>query len=305
MSDFETYDLLDLARNPNELYSLAGGLLPEMAETLRFDLSNSPNIANLREFIGYISPEKTLQDNIALTTERLSRTNADPVKMAADWIDRSGSLNELYRGFVTQDAKITEKGFDAAVFNTAVARWQERRAKMLIELKEEGIKFGRAIIFAGNRNMGPTEHSEVEAMMSKNGVAPTESEFASSYIRDMLVANDIDTQVVAVDSNNGDEVIKEGILQNPYIYDGGVLVVGNAPSTVQAAAQFRKAARTIELPYAHEFDIDGNQLMMAGDTIPVARHGESPETHQNPFSSLGQIARNAMFLYEQSKTLEI
>ena len=59
MSDFETYDLLDLARNPNELYSLAGGLLPEMAETLRFDLSNSPNIANLREFIGYISPEKT------------------------------------------------------------------------------------------------------------------------------------------------------------------------------------------------------------------------------------------------------
>ena len=304
MSDFESYDLADISRNPNRLYELSDGLVPEMAQALGFELSETPDVDNLKAFIGYISPEKTLQDNVALTRERLAKiSDVDAVTTTANWVERSGSLNVISRSFVYPAGDLTRIGFGAAIFNTGVARWQERRAKELIALKERGVRFGEVIIFAGNRKMGETEHSEVEAIAKRTGELPTESDFASSYIKDMLTAKDIKTDVVAVDSSNADEIIREGILRKGYLYDLAILAIGNAPSTIQVAAQYRKAARSIEVDEGFRFDEVGNQLYMAGDSIPVARHGENPATHQNPISALGQIARNALMLYEQSKTL--
>ena len=301
MANFQTYDLLDLADNPRGVYDLANELLPEMAEAMGYDLGETPNTEILQGLIGHIGPAKTLQDNIGLVQERLG-TSADAVTIAADWAERSGCLDKTSRGFMHPGVDLSKIGFGAVVFNTGVGRWQERRAKQVIELKESGVKFQKAIIFAGNRAMAETEHPEVAEMAKAHGHPPTESDFASTYITDILSANDISADVVVIESANGDEVFREGIKKKGFLYDWSILAVGNAPSTIQVAAQYRKAACSLDLDDDSRFDATGRQLYMAGDSIAVARQGESPATHQNPFTALGQIARNALMLHEQSRS---
>ena len=72
-----------------------------------------------------------------------------------------------------------------------------------------------------------------------------------------------------------------------------VLAISNAPAAIQTAGQFRIAARVIDAG----FDKAGDQLFVLADGIDVARGGEGPATHQNPFTALGQVARSALFLY--------
>lgn len=301
MSNFQTYDLLDIADNPRGVYDLADQLLPEMAEAMGYELGETPKTENIQGLIGHIGPAKTLQENIELVQQRLA-TTADAVTIAADWAERSGCLDKTTRGFISPGADLLKVGFGAAVFNTGVGRWQERRAKQVIELKESGVKFAKVIIFAGNRAMAETEHPEVVEMTKTHGYPPTESDFASTYIADILRANDISADVVAIDSANGDEVFREGLKKRGFLYDWSILAIGNAPSTIQVAGQYRKAARSLEEDDGIRFDRVGGQLYMAGDSIGVARHGESPATHQNPFTALGQIARNALMLHEQSRS---
>ncbi len=304
MSDFGNYRLEDIARNPERgVYDLADGLLPEMAHAMGYELSEVPTTETLQGFIGHIGPAKTLQDNFSLVQERLA-TQADATTIAADWVDRSGSLLTLGRSFrgrlVASAQPLLPRRLDSAVFNTAVGRWQERRARKLIDLAEQGKKVGRVIILAGNRTMGENEHPEVAKMANADGELPTEARFAAAYIADMLKANDVaPVHVVPVESSVGDEIFKQGISLRGHLLNDAVLAVGNAPATIQVAGQFRKAARSIK----PGFDDAGLQLFMAGDTIEVARHGESPATHQNPFTALGQIARNALVLHQEAQSL--
>lgn len=46
-----------------------------------------------------------------------------------------------------------------------------------------------------------------------------------------------------------------------------------------------------------DFDKHGNQLFVKTDARLAAANGESPVTHQNPIAALGQLGRNALFLY--------
>ncbi len=295
MSDFHNYDIFDLAHSPNGVYGLADGLLPEMAEATGYDLEATPTTEAIQGFIRHIGPAKTLQDNIGLVQEHLA-TNSDAVTIASNWAERSGSLQEMHGGFADPEIPYPSS-LKVAVFNTAVGRWQERRAKKVLELVERGVDIRHVAIFAGNRAMTEVEHPEVSEIAKRDGDLPTEARFAELYTAEMLRSAGVDTNVISVDSSVGDEIFKEGLTLNEWLFNYQVLAVGNAPSTVQVAGQYRKAARSIE-----SWDNSGRQLFMAGDSIPVARHGEGPATHQNPFTALGQIARNALILHEQSQS---
>jgi len=209
------------------------------------------------------------------------------------------AMQRNFRGtFVRPGISIPLK-IDTAVFNTGVARWQERRAQKIIDIREQGRKIGRVVILAGNRQMGEKEHPAVAEIVQRDGSLPVESRFATVYISEMLKANGVKTDVVAVDSSVGDEIFKQGITEKKeLLLDGVTLAVGNAPATIQVAGQFRQAARIFDPKY----DETGEQFYMASDGIRVARHGEGPATHQNPFTALGQIARNALYLHEVAQT---
>jgi hypothetical protein len=302
MADYENYNLLNLRNSPAGVYDLSGGLLRDMAESTGYELTPQPDTQNLSDFIGYIGPRRTLQDNIELARERMSATDdADDVSIAADWVERSGSLNALERNFTTEGKDFPIEGFGVALFNTAVGRWQERRANKIIELKGRGVKIGHVVILAGTREMGEGEHPQVAEIAAQDGVLPTEHRFASTYIADLLKNSGLPTYVTKVDNKDGDTVIREGMAQHLWVRDWNILAVGNAPSALQVAGQFRKAARS--LGFGGGFDDFGSQLFVAGDSIEVARHGEAASTHQNPFTALGQIARNALMLHEQSHDL--
>jgi len=261
MSDFHNYNLFNLANTPEGVYSLADGLLPEMAVATGYDLGARPTTEVLQGFVKHIGPAKTLQDNIELVQERLA-TTSDALTIAADWVERSGSLQEMHGSFANPETPYP-KSLGIAVFNTAVGRWQERRAIKVLGLSARGVDISQVVIFAGNRVMAEGEHSEVAEIAERDGTLPTEARFAELYTAQVLREGGIDTEVVSVDSSNGDEIFTEGLNRNEWLFNYQILAVGNAPSTVQVAGQYRIAARSIE-----DWDNTGSGLYVAGDSIP-------------------------------------
>lgn len=283
MSDFSTYEL-----SPElNVYDLANGLLPEVAQAAGFELAPQPEASNLGAFIGKVGPDKELQKNIGVVKEALGDNATGQI---ADWIDRSGVLFPVERGFV-RDTDLPGRT-DALVWGGGVANWMLRRAALAQRFDPETV--GRVYLPLGNRKMKPVEHQLVATYAKEHGRLPTEYEFARAYLLGglMLAGFTPKPKIIPVGSGNGDKVLETLFAREPQLLDGTVTVVANAPNAIQAAGQLRLAARKSDA----SFDSTGEQLFMASDSIPLARRGEATKTHQNPESALGQLIRNALFL---------
>jgi hypothetical protein len=286
--DFSNYQLGD---NP---YELAAGLLPDMARALDYDLGVVPSEDALSNFIGHIGPAKELQQNIGLVQERLA-SDDDALTLAANWTERSGIVSPIHRSFKSTEVAVPSE-FDTAVITGGVARWMLRRAAQLRDLSDVSeLRFGEVLVGAGIREMKESEHSTVARLAELNGRLPTEADFAEEVIVPHLQAAGLRARAVRFDTRVGDEVVKD--LANTIQNRATVLVAANAPAALQTAGQLRVAMRDIR----PDFDTQGEQLFVSSDAIPVARHGESAATHQNPYTALGQIARNALFLYRSGE----
>ena len=141
--------------------------------------------------------------------------------------------------------------------------------------------------------MSDDEHQLVASYSYGGEGQPTERDFAEAYILPALeTAGFHGVELLRAHGSSGDEVCDFAFEWRPWLLDGTILTIGNAPNTIQGAGQLRDAARRAR----SSFDENGGQLFMMGDSFPVARHGEDKSTHQNPLSGIGQIARNAVFL---------
>jgi hypothetical protein len=297
---YATYDLTEMPENG--VYGLSGGLLPEMARALGYKLGDQPTEDALRGFIGHVGPAKFLQDNIALV-QALLGTTRDATAIAADWADRSKSLTTHHRSFVNPELQTPDE-VNSAIITGGVARWMLRRANRLVEHLAAGNRVEEIILAAGSRTMKASEHPLVAAYIAGNGEGPKESDFMKDVIAPQLrfavKKYDVAVRVVAVDSESGSEVMDRAA----FVADLGrrnrtAVVISNAPAGVQNAAQLREAGRGIN----PAFDRNGDQLFVLTDSIEVARHGEGPATHQNPFTALGQIARNALHIFLEQQAL--
>lgn len=284
MADFSNYELGD------NVYELANGLLPEIAEAANFDLGEVPSELALRGLIGRLGPAKELQRNIAGVKDFLGE-NADG--QAADWVERSGVLIPVERPFASPG--LIPDSIDAIVWSGGVANWMLRRASLTERF--DSTKTGKVVLALGTREMSSAEHPNLARHFARTkGFMPREADFANQYIVPRLESAGFTTKVVITDSKSGDTVLDQAFTEIPELQDGTMLVVGNAPNVIQAAGQIRLAAQRA----SYLFDSNGVQLFMASDTIPVARKGEGTATHQNPFSALGQIARNALYIHKTS-----
>lgn len=285
--NFSNYQLGD------NVYELAGGLLPEIADTMSYDLGGQPTAEALQGFVGHIGPAKWLQDNIGVVRQRLG-ADGDALSIAADWTERSGIMQPLYRNFTTPEMR-TPLEIDTAVIGSGVARWMLRRVNQLRTLHEVAeLKTGEVLVAGGSREMKESEHPFVANLATAIGKLPTEAQFSSLVMVPRLLQEGFNAKAVAPNTQVGDAVMEAVAYEMSR--DGTVLVVGNAPAGIQSAGQFRLAAQKVE----SDFDVDGGQLFMAADSLPIARHGEGPATHQNPYTALGQIARNALFLHRNA-----
>jgi hypothetical protein len=290
--NFNNYDLNNMPADG--VYGLAGGLLPEMAEGLGYDLGQQPSEEALRGFIEHIGPAKQLQDNIGLVQQRLD-TNADAVTLAANWTERSGVLAPVNRSFANPELA-TPGHVELAVITGGVARWMLRRAERLQQHVAEGNEVGRVLLVGGERAMKPTEHRQVADWAGSQ--APTEGKFMRQVIAPYLRHNNLEVDVIEPATGKGSDLMVAAAWAGGVI-NKQVLVVANAPAAVQNAGQLRAAA--VRIPKGENYDQSGDQLFVLADGVDVARHGEPAATHQNPLTALGQIARNALALHAEQQ----
>lgn len=288
---FHTYDLQTMSKMPEGVYALSDGLLPEMAKDLGYaGLGITPNADAIKGFIGHAAPHKELQRNIASVQDRLSELGKDALTTTCEWAERSGVLLPQQRSFVSPaielpDTKQGTQGFQG----DGVARWMLRRAD--VALHPTRPKISVMHLAAGTRTMGLGEHQSVQDYANENGHAPTAAQFMSQTIRPKYDGARIPTVLYTPESGEGTRVA-HAALQGMDL-EAPIVVVGNAPSAIQSAGQFREIARSLK----PDFDDDGTELFVVSDGIEVARNNEGPETHQNSYSLIGAILRNALFLH--------
>lgn len=286
MADFSNYEL-----SPDfNVYELADGLLPRVAEAVGFELTPQPEEANLGAFIAKVGPDRELQKNISAVKEALGE---NAVSQVADWIDESSILYPVARGF-REDSPIPEE-IDAVVWSGGVANWILRRAAMTQRLDPEKVR--RVVLPFGTREMKPGEHQLVKTFEKREGKLPTEADFVKRFVRPSLEIAGFSPEIIDTGEDRGDDVLPALFEQSPDLLDGNILVVSNAPNAIQAAGQLRVAAKMFD----SNFDARGDQLYMQSDGVPLARRGEAAATHQNPMTALGQLNRNALFL-ERNKS---
>ena len=284
--DFSNYNLATLKRTPDGVYGLAGGLIREIAEAFSFELPDVPTEQSLFGLVGAVGPHKTLQDNIQHVQDVLG---ANAVVTTANWLDASGVMLATSGAFSAPGTPLPDR-IDAVVWTGGVANWQLRRRNLTERLNPETV--GEVILVMGNRLMAASEHPLVATFIKRAGRQPTEYEFCEDYIVHVLEAADFSVTLQPIESQNGDDVCETAFRQNSDLLDGTVLTVGNAPNLIQGAGQLRAAAQKVD----PSFDQNGDQLFMTGDFFPIARKDEPKDTHQNPLSGIGQIARNAAFI---------
>ncbi|MCA9331341.1 hypothetical protein KC968_00195 [Candidatus Saccharibacteria bacterium] len=270
--------------NPStdSVYSIGDGVISEMSEAFGHDLTIVPDVDNIGQLIGAVGPAKELQENIGLVQEKLG-TSRNSVEIATDWVDRSGLLLPVARSYMDVEIDADEYNFDTAVITGGVRNWMMRRAERLMP---ELDRVGRVALVAGNRLMKTTEGSDVQEGM-------TEADFMESVVGGLLSQAGVEVEVVHVDSGVGDEVMN-AVAKHIDASDS-ILIASNAGAWVQNAGQLRRAVRSLH----QGFDDDCSQLYVVSDSFPLGTGEEPTTTHQNPFTALGQIARNAQELVRQ------
>lgn len=277
-----------------------------MAEAFGQDLPVRPNEQSLRLLITQVAPAKYLQDNIGQVQRRLD-TYDDSVTIVADWVERSRVLLPMRRSFVTGE-EIPESDILHLAFMGGAARHMLRRDESAQEYLK-GRQGASLVVAAGLRDMKIAEHVLVEQYMeAHDGVAPTEADFAEQFIVPHFAGNPAlknwdgtgRLHMLRVQSKAGRDVAA-ALADKEQEINGmaPTLIVGNATSAIESVAQYRRAR-------GGSFDRGdrlGQDVFVLSDGIPVARQGEGPATHQNPYAAVGQIIRNAMYLQAAADSL--
>ncbi len=258
---------------------IGGGVVPEMARAFDVELATYPRADQLGELIAAVGPAKELQENIGRIQETLGTDN-DAVGIAQDWVERSGLLLPVSRSYMNAKPEAGLQNFDLAVVTGGVRNWMMRRASRLVP---ELDRVDEVLLVAGNRAMKTTEGPDVEEGM-------TEADYMGSVVRGLLADSGVEVELVRVDSGIGDEVMDAAA--EHIDASQSVLISSNAGAWVQNAGQLRRAVRSLH----RGFDEDGSQLFVVSDSFPLGTGSEPTSTHQNPFTALGQIARNAQEL---------
>lgn len=275
--------------NPEEhsVYEIGGDVIPQMAEIFGHNLADEPDVDNLGELIGTVGPAKTLQDNIDKAVGRIGDSD-DAVELARSWVERSGLLIPVDRSFLDPKA-MPYAGSDLYIMTGGVANWIHRRADRLIEeIDSIGIQVGRVVLAAGNREMRSGERSDVMG-------GETEYIYMKEVVMPKLEKAGVSVDaVMGVDSGSGDDVAEQAIQQGTSSNTDIVTVVSNAGAWMQNAGQIGRAM--VRHMQSSEAKSIPDRLFVISDGFPLGTGEEPTSTHQNPFSALGQIARNAQEL---------
>ena len=278
----------------DNVYELAGGLIPELGEHFQVEMGSGPTSEALGALVGAIGKNKALRSN--------AEVQAVDLPQAVDLVERSGVQQALSRSLWTPDTSLPD--WRTIIATGAVANWQDRTALLIAQKARSGIFAGQVILPAGNRVMNsPTEvvNPNVMVCQQEAGDSPKEYEYVQRFIAPFLRAAGVDVEVLAFDdTDKGDEIAARTVAAYREHFTSSAITsyarVANAG--IQLAVQFRKVAQVVE----GEFDGPENpQIYVETDAFPLAQTPEQikdPAHFQSPFTALRQVALTAKLLHE-------
>lgn len=284
--DFHNFGLED------NVYQLADGLIPDLADALGVDLDVTPNMDALFELVGKLGANKVLREN----TEVQAISN----QSMADFLDRSGVQQHLSRSLWTPNITPEQVGVHVAILSGGVANWQDRAARAMPAWFR-----GAVFLPTGVRPMNsPTEvtNANVLRLEESFGRLPTEAEYAARIIMPKVIrgnGNLVDALPTTYHTTKGAEIAEQFFVDNPALAYEKLLFVRVANAGVQLAVEMRKAARKVN----KEFDMDpaNPQVFIHTDEFPIARteaQAANPRKYQKPQTGLRQVAETAKYILE-------
>ncbi len=266
---------------PDNVYRLAGGLIPEIAERLDVKLGNEPNKDDLQAIMDKVGRNRVLRHNEEITAiDRDTR---------ADMIERGGTQTAFNRSLWTPEIAANKGNVDVVFEVTCVGNWQDRAAEVVAPVRlDDGTELphelsGKPLYsLAGMRVMDTvTElvNPNVIRMRKDLDRYPTEAEYARSVINPKLRAYGFDVRPYKFPTQVGDEILKRLFEVNPELLDQRIAVVRNANAGVISAIQMRTQARK----FNPAFDTDPKrpQALVLTDSSEVARTDEQEADSRN------------------------
>lgn len=301
--------------------TLADGKVRSVADELRiaFDYQGD----NYGELIGAVAPHRELQLNIEHAKERLADPKVQkdlgyedrsPISIARSWVERAGLMLPVDRPFQGPSDKKPDH-YDIGLIPERVPNWLWRMADLAISHGGR-TKVSRLALVSSERKIGPNEKPEVaegtraESYMEKeilphlqNGRTRTEIETGQTDPQDIFET----VEILKTGEKTGDEAMARAakmlVESGVVLQTSTVVVYSVAGNSIQSGAQALKGIRSIYPKF--NIDPDAPQLYIVGDGFPLGETGEEPkETHQNPFSALGNIPRGFKLINDLVK-LEI
>jgi hypothetical protein len=297
--NFATFEFAE-----DDPYQLAGGLLTELADRVKVDLTKPEGPSDL---VATFGKKETLRTNdMRLVKEAIS------LQEAADYVEQSGIMEPLNRSLWTPNLVAD---VNIPIFMTgAVANWQDRTSRLVSLLPGSG-KVHAAV---GNRLMDtPTEAGAKEPVeivgnerigkyKEKFDMLPTEALYFDQYITPELEARGRQVVFQGYSTGKGDEIARRYIKskKGAELLEQGVMVARVANAGLQLALQLRKEARSAR----HGFDSQANPDMYIitdglSDEFEIARTAEQASAanaarYQNPYTALRQVAVTGKLLSE-------
>lgn len=279
----------------DNVYELADGLVPEIAERLEVPLSNEPNSEELGVLVGKIGANKVLRSN-----EEVTAIDRDT---QVDLVERSGVQEPLNRSLWTPE--IPGPVGETVVMTGAVANWMDRGLRVVVDdiMNDAVSPSPRIITAAGTRVMdSPTEQGNVlvQNFVREHDRYPIEAEYARDYTTHSLqVATGIEAENFSADTSKGDELARLLFIQYPELLNSKITFARVANAGVQLAVQMRKAARE----FNQDFDNDQSnpQVFVLTDSFPLAKTNDQeadPKNFQKAGTALRQVALTAKMLHE-------
>lgn len=290
--DFSNFRLMSVANDRENVYELAGGVIPEIAERLDVEIGIEPNSEDLGKLAGKIGKNKVLRDNDEVT--------AIDRETAADLVDQAGTQKLLFRSLWTPDHKAID--LDAAVITGGVANWQDRTARTVENSVDPQTP---VIIAAGKRVMdSPTEKTNpnVKSFLDKYGYYPTEADYVDEVVAPLVAEthpNVVWDRYIYEDASNGDEIAERVFAANPELLDQRTGFVRVANAGIQLAVQMRAAGMNLKERY--DDTPDEPQVFVITDSFPLARTAkqeQQPTRYQKAIPALRQVAITAKMLHE-------
>jgi hypothetical protein len=211
--DFNTFYLED------NVYELADGVIPDIAERLDVSLADTPSTEDLQELMGKVGKNKVLRNN----TEITAIERDEMVELVA----RSGVQETMHRS-MWGPYMGASKGPDKLIAFGGMANWQDRTAKII---NQEYLN-APVHLLGGERIMDTgteVDNPNVIRLHDAFGRYPTEAEYSSSVVLP-TVSKRHNVLATAYSTTNADEMIARFFEQNPSLLEQRLMVarVANA-----------------------------------------------------------------------------